>query len=195
MRAPVHELHRANLLTYGSLVCAVTASVAHSHHAVAGIGLALAVVADTFDGRFARAFARTDRQQRIGEQLDSLVDAVAFGLAPVMVLAATAPHEGIVGVLCWWIAAAAYVAAAVTRLAFYNVEHDAARFVGLPAPAAALLCATGLVVPTPGWANAWPLVVGAVAMVAPFSFPRPRGVGLAAFVGWAVGVIASLVSR
>ena len=107
MRAPVHELHRANLLTYGALLCAVTASVAHGHHAVAGIGLALAVVADTFDGRFARTFARTDRQQRIGAQLDSLVDAVAFGLAPVMVLAATARHDGIVDLLCWWIAAAA----------------------------------------------------------------------------------------
>lgn len=100
MRAPVHELHRANLLTYGALICAVTASVAHTHHAIAGIGLALAVVADTFDGRFARAFARTDRQQRIGHQLDSLVDAVAFGLAPVMVLAATAPHDGLVDLLC-----------------------------------------------------------------------------------------------
>ena len=194
MRAPVHELHRANLLTYAALVCAVIASLAHSHPAVAGIGLALAVVADTFDGRFARAFARTDRQQRIGHQLDSLVDAVAFGLAPVMVLAATAPREGIIDLLCWWIAAAAHVAAAVTRLAFYNVEDDGARFVGLPAPAAALLCATGLVVPTPVWANAWPLAVGAVAMVAPFSFPRPRGVGLAGFVAWAVAVIASLVT-
>ncbi len=193
MRAPVHELHAANLLTYVSLVCAVTASMAHGHRAWAGVGLALAVVADTFDGRFARAFARTGRQHLIGRELDSLVDAIAFGLAPVMVLAATARHTGVVGVLCWWIASAAYVGAAVTRLAFYNVEGDSARFVGLPAPAASLICATSLVLPTPLWASAWPLVVGAVAMVAPFSFPRPHGLGLAAFVVWALAVIARLV--
>jgi CDP-diacylglycerol--serine O-phosphatidyltransferase len=192
MRAPVHELHAANLLTYVSLMCAVTASLAHSHRTVAGVGLALAVVADTFDGRFARAFARTERQHHVGRELDSLVDAIAFGLAPVMVLAATAPHAGFADLLSWWVAAAAYVGAAVTRLAFYNVEGDGARFVGLPAPAAALVCATSLVLPTPAWANAWPLVVGAVAMVAPFSFPRPRGLGLAAFVAWALAVIATL---
>lgn len=193
MRAPVHELHAANLLTYVSLMCAVTATMAQGNRAWAGVGLALAVVADTFDGRFARAFARTARQHHIGRELDSLVDAIAFGLAPVMVLAATARHAGVLDLLCWWIAAAAYVGAAVTRLAFYNVEGDGVRFVGLPAPAAALVCATSLVLPTPAWASAWPLLVGAVAMVAPFSFPRPRGLGLAAFVAWAVGLIAGLV--
>ena len=192
MRAPVHELHASNLLTYVSLMCAVTASMAHGHRTIAGIGLVFAVMADTFDGRFARAFARTDRQHHVGRELDSLVDAIAFGLAPVMVLAATATQAGIVDLLCWWSAAAAYVGAAVTRLAFYNVEGDGARFVGLPAPVAALICATSLVLPTPSWANVWPLAMGAVAMVAPFSFARPRGPGLAAFVAWALAVIVTL---
>jgi CDP-diacylglycerol--serine O-phosphatidyltransferase len=195
MRAPIHELHASNLLTYLALVAAVGAALAAvdgRHPAFAGAALALAVIADTFDGRFARSFARTERQANIGHDLDSLVDAIAFGLAPVMVLAAVPIAEPGGRALVWWMAASIYTVAAVSRLAFYNVMGDEARFVGLPAPAAALLCATSLLVPVPAWAAPWPLLVGGAAMIAPFSFPRPRGLALAAFVLWAAGLMVTL---
>lgn len=78
-----------------------------------------------------------------------------------------------------------YVLAAVTRLAFYNVEDDAVRFVGAPTPAAALLCATPLLLPTPAWAASWPLAVAGAAMIASITIPRPRPIGLAVFACWA----------
>jgi phosphatidylserine synthase len=95
----------------------------------------------------------------------------------------------------WWVAGAGYCLAAVGRLAFYNVAGDGGRFVGIPAPAAALLCATSLLVPVPAWAAPWPLVLGGAAMIAPFSVPRPRGPGLAAFVLWAIVLMVSLALR
>ena len=60
------------------------AARATGNWSAAGLLLALAVVADTFDGRFARRFARTDDQARVGVEIDSLSDALTFGLAPVM---------------------------------------------------------------------------------------------------------------
>jgi CDP-diacylglycerol--serine O-phosphatidyltransferase len=40
-------------------------------------------LADAFDGRVARA---TNSEGRFGEELDSLVDAITFGLAPAMIM-------------------------------------------------------------------------------------------------------------
>lgn len=198
MRAPVHDLHVGNLLTYGSLAAAL-AAVAAAHgagapaaagaSAVAGGWLALAALLDTFDGRFARCFERSPRQRRIGGELDSLVDACAFGVAPVVVVAAVAlplPGGG-PPAAAWWGSALAYVSAVVTRLGFYNVEGDDSRFVGLPTPAAALVWSTYLLWPAPSPWLAPVLFVGcALAMIAPITIPRPRAPGLAAFALWAV---------
>ena len=61
MRAPLHDLHISNLLTYGSLAAAVTAVAASGMHntAIAGCALALAAIMDAFDGGFARRFSRS----------------------------------------------------------------------------------------------------------------------------------------
>ena len=200
MRAPIHDLHASNLLTYVSLTAAVVASAASLRSrdaAVCGLALAIAAIADTFDGRFARLFRRTPRQARIGHELDSLVDAVTFGLAPIIVIGSRFATAGPVATLSW-IIAGLYVLAVVTRLAFYNVQDDESLFVGMPAPAAALLCATALLIPTPAWAVAWPLLVTAFLMVAPLPIPRPRAPGLALFAAWAASlamVFAVLVVR
>lgn len=198
MKAPVHDLHVSNLLTYGALAAAVMAVAlaldGRSDH-LAAAALGLAAIADTFDGRFARLFRRTPRQARCGREIDSLVDAVAFGAAPVVVLlAATGPVSGWVALL-GWAAAMFYMLAAVTRLAYYNVDDDHTQFVGVPAPAAALLCATSLLVPTPIWAASWPFVVAGAAMIAPIRIPRPRGLALAVFAGWAASVVGLHVLR
>ncbi len=198
MNAPIHDLHVSNLLTYGALAAAVTvvtlALDGRSDH-LAAAALGLAAIADTFDGWFARLFRRTPRQARCGKEIDSLVDAVAFGAAPVVLLSAAAgPDRGWPAVF-WGVAAAFYVLAAVTRLAYYNVEDDHTRFVGVPAPAAALLCATSLLVPIPAWAASWPFVVAGAAMVAPIAIPRPRAVGLAVFTCWATAVVGLHVLR
>ena len=195
MKAPIHDLHAGNLLTYGSLAAAVAAVAAAGGAgapAAGGAGgwLALAALLDTFDGRFARCFERTPRQCRVGRELDSLVDVCAFGMAPVVVLEAVSlPGSGLQAAV-WWASAFAYVGAVVTRLGFYNVEADDQRFVGLPAPAAALVCSTYLVAPDP--ASPWIVPVlftgCGLAMIAPLAIPRPGATGLAAFAVWAVSL-------
>lgn len=192
MRAPIHDLHASNLVTYAALAAALGAAIAavNGHPALAGAALGAAVIGDTFDGRFARLFSRTERQARVGRDLDSLVDAIAFGLVPVIVLAASSKGPADVAPSIWWLAGSAYALAAVGRLVFYNVEEDAARFVGLPAPAAALVCLTAMALPVPAWGAPFALVICGAAMVAPFSFQRPRRLGLAAFALWAIVLTA-----
>jgi phosphatidylserine synthase len=187
IKGPVHDLHASNLLTYGSLLAAISAIAAARGGSVslAGALLATATIFDTFDGRFARRFAR---QSRIGSELDSLVDALAFGLTPVVVLESLSRPSGPLGI-AWWAGAFVYVLAAVTRLALYNVQESDKVFVGLPTPAAGLIWSTCLLWPSPPWLVAPLLVAVGTAMMWPFTFPRPRGVGLAAFALWAAALV------
>ena len=193
MRAPIHDMHVGNLLTYGSLAAAVAAlAVARGAGAPAAAGgwLALAALLDTFDGRFARCFERTSRQRRLGGELDSLVDVCAFGVAPVVVLGAVSPPGGGLPAAVWWASAFVYLGAVVTRLGFYNVETDDTRFVGLPTPAAALVWSTYLLwpVPAPPWLVPVLFTGCGMAMIAPIAIPRPGAVGLAVFSLWAVSL-------
>jgi CDP-diacylglycerol--serine O-phosphatidyltransferase len=197
MNAPLHDLHVSNLLTYGSLaaaIAAVAASVGTPNVAIAGCALAIAAIADAFDGRFARTFRRTPRQARIGHELDSLVDAVTFGLAPVVVVGSRFVTSGPAAGLSW-LAAGCYALAVVTRLAFYNVQEEESRFVGIPTPAAGLLCCTSLLIPTPAAAAAWPLAVAAALMVAPLPIPRPGARGLSLFAAWAASLAIAFATR
>lgn len=162
---------------------------------LAAAAIAVAVIVDTFDGKFARLFTRTPRQARCGMELDSLVDAIAFGAAPLVVLFAAVQPGTPAAVLVYWIASVAYSLAVITRLAFYNVEEDGAGFVGIPSPAAALLCVTAGLVPAPPWFVTTTLILAAVLMVAPLRIPRPSPVGLALFVSWSAAVVIVQLGR
>jgi CDP-diacylglycerol--serine O-phosphatidyltransferase len=90
------------------------------------------------DGRVARA---TRTGSRFGEELDSLVDAISFGLAPALLMYFAFLHkEG------WdWIFVFLFSACAVMRLARFNVEQAGrakTHFRGLPSPAAGGVLAT-----------------------------------------------------
>src|SRR3954469_12914966 len=73
-------------------------------------------VCDLFDGAVARA-TRTGTE--LGEQLDSLVDAVSFGLAPAMIVYYAVLTQNGSG----WLFVFLYAAAAVFRLARFNVTQ------------------------------------------------------------------------
>jgi CDP-diacylglycerol---serine O-phosphatidyltransferase len=195
--SPASAFHAANLMTYLSLASglAAVASALGGNSAAAGALLALAALADTFDGRFARLLRRKPDQQALGVQLDSLSDAVSFGVAPVVSMAVLLTREtGPVGIW-WWSAATFYTACAVTRLAHFNVSREATEgFVGLPAPVAALIWSSILLMlPTPPVGAAIALVTGC-AMVAPLRIPRPTGAGLVLFALWPVSLIAAHLS-
>ena len=197
MTSPLRCFHASNLLTYASLAAGIgaVAAAGEGSRGLAGALVTLAVILDTFDGRFARLFARTADQRAIGGQLDSLVDAVAFGVAPAACMTLLRPTVAPFPILAilWWISVFAFVAAAVSRLAYYNVCHDESGFVGLPAPVGALVWASCLLADPGPVASAVVFFLIAAAMVLPLVIPRPRGVAFAAFVCWPLLVIAANV--
>jgi CDP-diacylglycerol--serine O-phosphatidyltransferase len=198
MRAPVYDLHPSNLLTYASLFAglgAIAAARGYGSAAAAGALLALAALADTFDGRFARRFRRSERQGQLGRELDSLVDGIVFGLVPVVVLEVLPGRANELSAALWWAAACFYVLAVVTRLSFYNVEGDHAGFVGLPTPAAALIWSTCLLWSSPPWLVPALFICVGAAMIWPVAIPRPRAAGLAAFALWAVSLVTLHAAR
>jgi CDP-diacylglycerol--serine O-phosphatidyltransferase len=104
----------------------------------AGLYVVFGGIADSLDGRVARA---TRTGSRFGSELDSLVDAISFGLAPALIMYfAVLNRDG------WdWIFVFLYTACAVIRLARFNVEQAGRAkkyFHGLPSPAAGLTLAT-----------------------------------------------------
>lgn len=191
--SPAAAFHRRNLLTYTSLASGVAAIAVAGHGIAPAAGglMALAVLADTFDGRYARRFQASTPTRKIGAELDSLADAVSFAAAPVVCLAlVSAPEPGWMA-LAWWTAAAVYIACGITRLAFFNVcAEKAAGFVGVPVPAAALIWSTALIAPPSSMPAAGMFLGCALAMVVPLHIPRPVGFGLAVFACWPIGLVA-----
>jgi CDP-diacylglycerol--serine O-phosphatidyltransferase len=105
----------------------------------AGIAIIIGGVCDAIDGRIARA---TNSGSRFGEELDSLVDAISFGLAPALLMyfAVLNTKDG------WdWVFVFLYSACAVMRLARFNIEQAGRAkhyFRGLPSPAAGITLAS-----------------------------------------------------
>ena len=83
----------------------------------------------------------TNTQSAFGAEYDSLVDMVAFGVAPALVAFTLSLNTlGNIG----WIATFIYVAGAALRLARFNTqidEVDKRFFIGLPSPSAAAIVA------------------------------------------------------
>jgi CDP-diacylglycerol--serine O-phosphatidyltransferase len=105
---------------------------------LAGWFIVVAAVLDTLDGRIAR-FTRTG--SKFGAELDSLVDAISFGVAPGYIMYRLHFVDSTWG----WLLPFLYIMAVVVRLARFNVEQagEAKRhFHGLPSPTAGMILAT-----------------------------------------------------
>lgn len=100
----------------------------------------VSAVLDSLDGRIARML---DATSRMGAELDSLSDAISFGVAPALVLIVWQSEGDRFG----WIAALVFAVCMVLRLARFNTLLDDTDkppyadefFVGVPAPAGGLL--------------------------------------------------------
>jgi CDP-diacylglycerol--serine O-phosphatidyltransferase len=129
-----------NGFTLASLFFGVFAIVAASRGEfdTAGLYIVIGGICDALDGRVARA---TGTGSRFGSELDSLVDAITFGLAPAMIM-----YFAVLNRNGWdWIFSFLFVACAVIRLARFNVEQAGRAkkyFHGLPSPAAGMTLAT-----------------------------------------------------
>jgi len=190
--APYYYLHRRNSFTYGSLLAgllAVFMSKEYSWSAVWSL-ITISIFLDTFDGKFARLFKRNEGEAAFGIQLDSLADAVVFGLVPIVCLYLLLGLGGSkIFAVIWSIGAFAYLLAGLTRLGFYNVQQTSDDFfVGMPITMAALvLCTVATVTRSP---IIFFLVFASCsgAMVMPLRIPRPTGWKMLFFVGWVLAV-------
>jgi len=144
-RPPSARLQRGVIIlpsafTLGNLFFGMYAIVAatRSDFTWAAWFIVWAGILDLLDGRVAR-FTRTG--SAFGAELDSLVDAISFGVAPGFIM-----FQLFFADAAWsWTLAFVYVTAVVVRLARFNVEqagHAKTYFHGLPSPSAGLILAT-----------------------------------------------------
>lgn len=106
----------------------------------AGWFLVFAGILDMLDGRIAR---RANAGTRFGAELDSLVDAISFGVAPaVFMYFLEFQSAGRFG----WVICYIYVVAVTVRLARFNIlahgKPHSNWFTGLPSPSAGMTLAT-----------------------------------------------------
>lgn len=174
--------------TLGNLFFGIYAIVAASRgdFVWAGWFIVFAGALDMLDGRVAR-FTRTG--SRFGAELDSLVDAISFGVAPGYIL-----YELFWTDTQWsWVLSFVYVTAVVVRLARFNIEQsgEARRyFHGLPSPVAGMTLAAYFPFSQTGFFDAylsdlpWEQIVGvgvvliAVLMVSHVPYARFPKIGL-----------------
>jgi CDP-diacylglycerol--serine O-phosphatidyltransferase len=123
-------------------ICAGLTAIrfALQHQPVPAMALIVAAaILDGLDGRVARML---DAQSRMGAEIDSLADAVNFGVTPALVLYVMTLSRWPIG----WVVVLLYAVCVVLRLARYNALQDDGSqppyahefFVGMPAPAGAV---------------------------------------------------------
>ncbi|MEY8829293.1 CDP-diacylglycerol--serine O-phosphatidyltransferase [Sedimentitalea sp. XS_ASV28] len=150
------------------------------------IMILVACVLDGMDGRLARLLRS---ESPMGAELDSLADAVNFGVAPALVVYAFAMQDA---TGAGWIAVLVYAVSCVMRLARFNLDSKSetatpsgGRFVGVPAPAGAFLVLLPLFLSfqagDPGFVS--PVIVGCymiavgmlmISRIPTFSFKKTR---------------------
>lgn len=130
-----------NLLTLAAICAGLTALrlAFHGNFELAVSLIVLAAGLDGVDGRIARMLGS---ESDIGAELDSLADFLNFGVVPAMIVYLWALQD-LRGI--GWIAALIFAICCVMRLARFNVgmksetQGPKEYFVGVPAPAGALL--------------------------------------------------------
>jgi CDP-diacylglycerol--serine O-phosphatidyltransferase len=113
----------------------------HDYLVVAGILIFIGALFDASDGAVARAL---NVESEIGMQLDSLADAITYGIAPGVLAYQAFLHELpelFCGISSGVIAAAIFPVCAVYRLARFNTEDGGQGFKGLPSPPAGIIAA------------------------------------------------------
>jgi CDP-diacylglycerol--serine O-phosphatidyltransferase len=155
---------------------------APTHLDWAAVAILFAIPFDTLDGRIARM---TNTTSEFGKELDSLADAITFGVAPALLALVWGFHflpDSINPQLLLHLHQAGaficflFLIGGVSRLARFNISHDAQPrnpgrpgrkyFVGMPIPAAAGFLASTVHlcwgIPIPAWwiAILWLMLVG-----------------------------------
>ena len=136
-----------NMITSGSVFCGVASLIMtyHQHFVPAAVLICFAVFFDVMDGRVARSLGGSSV---FGEELDSLADAISFGVAPAFLIYAA--YIGIEGGVWGAVASSFFALCGVLRLARFNVMHvPSGPFQGLPIPAGGLTLAAFVIAKVP----------------------------------------------
>ena len=170
-----HSRASVRLLPNAVTVLALCSGLSAVNFALAGrfdlcvVAIVAAGVFDALDGGLARLL---DASSKIGAELDSLSDLVAFGVSPALLFYIWRLEGNRLG----WVVALVFAVCMALRLARFNTLIDAEQrwpfakefFVGVPAPAAALVGGLPLLLWLQfgdGWWSA-PLTVGLWALFA-----------------------------
>lgn len=132
--------HIPNAITSLNLLCGVIGIVLFFKNTdLAFVAMLAAVVFDFCDGLAARLLGS---YSPMGKELDSLADVVSFGVLPAIMMAGTADYLYSGGPWRWLCLLPLLLAVfAALRLANFNLdENQHSSFIGLPTPAAALIC-------------------------------------------------------
>jgi CDP-diacylglycerol--serine O-phosphatidyltransferase len=172
MQVPPRSIVRLlpNTVTVLALCSGLTAVqlALHGRYELCVVAIAVAAVLDALDGGLARLLRATSK---LGAELDSLSDLVAFGVSPALLLYLWRLEDTRLG----WVVACVFAACMALRLARFNTLLEAEDphpfgtrfFLGVPAPAAALVAGLPLLVWLQfgeGWWSA-PLTVGLWALL------------------------------
>jgi CDP-diacylglycerol---serine O-phosphatidyltransferase len=158
-----------NILTMLGLCAGLTSMrfALEGRFAAAAVAIIVAACIDGLDGRLARLLKATSR---FGAEFDSLADFVCFGVVPVIILYRWGLSDlGNVG----WIAVLVFAMCAALRLARFNVmledpdrpEFAGNFFVGVPAPAAALVVMLPAYLEFLGIPQSFPVAIFALVFV------------------------------
>lgn len=157
---------------------------------------------DMFDGMVARSKKdRTVEERKFGIQIDSLCDAISFGVLPAT-LGLAVGASGI-----WYkIGAALFVLCGVIRLAYYNVTEEERQkggekrkyYLGMPITMSALLmpivfCFCQLFSQGAATIYTVALYVVAILFILPVSIPKPGIKGLSILIGVGLLILVALL--
>ncbi|GCD88863.1 phosphatidylcholine/phosphatidylserine synthase [Nocardioides sp. LS1] len=194
----------ADVMTLGNATCGASAilvvmayasrpvhELTHTGVRVVVLLLLVGTIFDSLDGRFARG----GRGTRLGPMLDSLADAISFGLAPAALLAQVAmrgasPVEQLVTFAGFIV----YVSGALLRLAdFSSIRAGDPQFTGLPSPMGAVMLLSLALLTTNTLVIAVGMAVVGAMMVSRLVYPLQRGPVVAlAGMGWVLGIAGTL---
>ena len=191
---------RANAVTLGSLILAATGAIAAMRElpAFAMVALIGSGVCDLLDGWIARSIERSDEQRTFGKRLDSLVNACAFGLAPVVICHGLGLSSLLDAPLL-----ALFLCGVVWRLAYFDTvgyEQQGSRryYVGVPSTYVALVLP--LVFLLGLWQASWMRLAARIAlaglaagMVSTMRVAKPARRGYIVLFSLAIVVTATLL--
>jgi CDP-diacylglycerol--serine O-phosphatidyltransferase len=193
----------AGAVTFLGLVLALAAAIFsyQQHLSWAMVCLINSGICDLFDGWVARRLNRSEAEKSFGLHIDSLVDMVAFGFVPLIIIL----HSGFNSLFDYFLFAC-YVSAAAMRLAYFNLTQANSQqvmktFTGLPVTYAALvfpclfLLSDYLSPMTFQWIARSTVVIMALMFVLRVPIPKPRGVAYIVLVLLAIAMTTAWIVK